>query len=447
MTAGGSPPAGVGSTIAAIATPHGRGGIGILRLSGSHAAEIACAMGKQNRLCPRVATLASWYDATGVMIDRGIQLYFTAPASYTGEDVVELHAHGNPVLLQLLLERALQLGAQPATPGEFTRRAVEFGKMDLTQAEAVAATIDAATKRAAHQAQRQLDGHFGRFISGCMERLTDLVATVEACLDFAEEELPPLTMEQLREQAGKLIGELEQALATAPMGERLFDGVNVAIIGAPNVGKSTLLNALCGRERAIVSAIAGTTRDVLEADLEVAGIPLRLLDTAGLHDSEDSIEQEGMRRARQAAEQADLVLMVADATDQTSWHSPIHADIFLMNKCDLPAAASFPDHCIPIAAHDGQGLPQLLATLRDRLDAASFAGDEDYIITSARHRHAVTTARDHLVHGRALLVGEETLDIAALEWRTAWTSLGEILGIGDVEQILDRIFSSFCIGK
>ncbi|MDQ6951103.1 MAG: tRNA uridine-5-carboxymethylaminomethyl(34) synthesis GTPase MnmE [Mariprofundales bacterium] len=433
--------------MAAIATPHGRGGIGILRLSGPQSAFIACAMSGQARVTPRHATMACWRDAASGVIDRGIQLYFSAPASYTGEDVVELQGHGNPILLRALLDRALELGAEPAAPGGFTRQAIEHGKMDLSQAEAVVATIDAATLRAAHQAQRQLDGHFGRFISDCMERLTDLVATVEACLDFAEEELPLRTMAQLRDQVRQLITDLERALATAATGERLFNGVNVVIIGAPNVGKSTLLNALCGRDRAIVSAIAGTTRDILEADLEIDGIPLRLLDTAGLHESSDTIEQEGMRRAKVAAEQADLVLLVADASDDSSWHSPIHANIYLMNKCDLAPELPIPKQFIAISARSGEGLDQLRTALRDHLDTGSFSGEEDYIITSARHRQAVSRARDHLIRGDKLLSGEETLDIAALEWRCAWSSLGEILGIGDVEQILDRIFATFCIGK
>jgi len=398
-------------------------------------------------LTPRRATIANWRDGAGTTIDRGLQLYFSAPGSYTGEEVVEFHGHGNPILLQALLDRALELGAEPAKPGEFTRRAVEQGKMDLSQAEAVAATIDAATLRAAKQAQRQLDGHFGQFISTCMEQLTDLVATVEACLDFAEEELPPLTMHQLRTQASALTTDLDRALTTATMGERLFDGVTIAIIGAPNVGKSTLLNALCGRDRAIVSTIAGTTRDVLEADLEINGIPLRLLDTAGLHDSGDSIELEGMRRAKAAAEQADLVIAMADASNPDSWHSPIPADISLMNKSDLTPTTVPPEGFIPISARQGSGLDLLRSALKQRIDAEAFAGDEDYIITSARHRIAVQRARDHLQSGCDLLSDESTLDIAALEWRQAWSSLGEILGIGDVEQILDRIFSTFCIGK
>jgi len=413
-----------------------------VRISGAQAATIVGRLSNKPTPDPRLATLANWQDGDGNTIDRGIQLYFPAPNSYTGEDVIELHGHGNPLLLQALLARVFDLGGLPAAAGEFTH-----GKMDLSQAEAVAATIDAATLRAARQAQRQLDGVFGRFINDCMQQLTALVATVEACLDFADEELPPLTMEQLKGRAQRLHATLDRSLQSAALGERLFSGVDVAIVGAPNVGKSTLLNALAGRDRAIVSDVAGTTRDLLEVEMELNGIPLRLLDTAGLHASDDAIEQEGMRRAHHAAGQADVVLWVADATRSESWMPPIHVDLQLMNKMDMAPDITLPAGALPICAQLGKGLSDLIEAITIRIDDASFSGEEDCMITHARHRDAVARAVAGLARGVDLLVGEATLDLAAMEWRNSWNALGEILGIGDVEHILDQLFASFCIGK
>ena len=359
---------------------------------------------------------------------------------------MELQGHGGPVLLRALLDRLFQLGCRPAEPGEFTRRAVENGKIDLSQAEAVAACIDAATVRAGKQAQKQLQGAFGQHVQGLMQRLTALVAHVEASLDFPEDEIPELFFDRLASQAAtEIISPIERLLATAELGERLFDGANVAIVGSPNVGKSSLLNALAGRDRAIVSNIPGTTRDVLEVDFEVHGIPVRLADTAGLRKSDDSIEQEGVRRAERAASQADAIVFVADASRPETWSAEIDADIYLMNKTDLEHAA-IPKHFIPVCVGDGRGLDLLRDRLASQLGDMDIA-DEGVLVTRERHRVILSDVREHLELGLRTIHREDQLELTAMEWRRAWSLLGSILGIGDVDHILDLVFSEFCIGK
>jgi len=437
-----------GTTIAAIATPAGRGGVSIIRMSGPGARQAAVSICQSDivELVPRVAHLCNWCDAAGDVLDSGILLYFPAPHSYTGEDVVELQGHGSPVLMRALLERLFELGCRAAGPGEFTRRAVENGKMDLSQAEAVAACIDAATLRAGKQAQRQLHGEFGRQIESLMLGLTGFVAHVEATLDFPEEEIPELFFFRLKDDMQiQFVEPLQRLLASAPLGERLFDGATVAIIGAPNVGKSSLLNTLAGRERAIVSDIPGTTRDVLEVDFEVHGIPVRLADTAGLRSSDDSIEQEGVRRAVQAAEQADAVIIVADATRPDTWTEHGHADIYLMNKMDL-ANQPVPDRYLPISVKGQQGITLLRDRLAERLGDIDLS-EEAVLVTNERHRQALQEALELVEHGILRLGHEDELDLVAMNWRRAWSALGSILGIGDVEYILDRVFADFCIGK
>lgn len=435
------------TTIAAIATPAGRGGVGVIRISGPRALSVFESISSvHQKIQPRVAQLSSWLDEDGDVLDQGLNLYFPGPNSYTGEDVIELQGHGGPVLLRALLDRVFQLGCRPAEPGEFTRRAVENGKIDLSQAEAVAACIDAATLRAGKQAQRQLQGAFGQHIDGLMQNLTSLVAHVEASLDFPEEEIPNLFFDHLAGQVrNEIIQPIEKLLATAQLGERLFDGATVAIIGSPNVGKSSLLNALAGRDRAIVSDTPGTTRDVLEIDFEVHGIPVRLADTAGLRQSDDHIEQEGVRRAHQAAHQADVIIFVADASRPDTWTSSLQADVSLMNKIDLQHD-DIPEHFISVCVKAGDGLNELRDQLANQLGDMSLA-DEGLLVTRERHRTILLDAKTHLEAGLLTIYQEDKLELTAMEWRRAWSLLGSILGIGDVEYILDRVFSEFCIGK
>jgi len=435
------------TTIAAIATPAGRGGVGIVRISGANAlAMLQQVSTNDHHIRARHATLVHWSDQQGDVLDHGLALYFPAPHSYTGEDVVEIQGHGSPVLLRALLEHLYQLGCKPAEPGEFTRRAVEHGKIDLSQAEAVAACIDAATVRAGKQAQRQLDGAFGQHIEQLMQRLTGLVAHIEASLDFPEEEIPDLFFDNIAKQLQQdVLTPIVALLATAALGERLFEGAVVAIIGAPNVGKSSLLNALSGRDRAIVSDIPGTTRDVLEVDFEVNGIPVRLADTAGLRLSEDLIEQEGVRRAEQAAKQADATILVADASRPETWEITRDADIYLMNKIDLPHG-DIPNRFMPVSIKRDGALDGLIDVLAVQLGDTHLA-DDGLLVTRERHRNILQQAKAHLETGLDHIHHESHLDLTAMEWRRAWSLLGGILGIGDVEYILDRVFSEFCIGK
>ncbi|WP_038246971.1 tRNA uridine-5-carboxymethylaminomethyl(34) synthesis GTPase MnmE [Ghiorsea bivora] len=438
-------------TISAIATPHGRGGIGIIRLSGPQAASIALKLCQRDKpFTPRFAHFHHWYDDQGETIDHGLTIYFAGSNAYTGEDTVELQAHGSPMLLKALFERTLMLGCRAAEPGEFTRRAVEHGKIDLSQAEAVVACIDAATLRAAKQAQKQLDGTFGRRISQYMDDLTSVVAHVEACLDFPEDEVPELFYGQLRQRVeSELITPIQQQL-NSKLGERLFEGATVAIIGEPNVGKSSLLNALSGRDRAIVTDIAGTTRDTLEVDFEVHGIPIRLTDTAGLRQTDDIVEQEGVRRAKQTAETADLVIFIADASRPETWtpethFENLHIHLKVMNKVDKTKTLDAKDF-LPISIKQNQGLETLIEVMATQLGDTDLT-DESALVTSSRHRAALEVSLAHIVAGLDMLGREEMIDLTAMEWRRAWSTLGEILGIGDVEFILDKVFSEFCIGK
>jgi len=436
------------TTIAAIATPMGRGGIGIIRLSGSKALSIVKSLSHRENFVPRTPQLCTWKDVDGEVIDSGLVLYFSGPASYTGEDVVELQGHGSPVLLHALLRRCIDLGCVPAEPGEFTRRAVENGCMDLSQAEAVVACIDAATERAGKQAQKHLAGVFGKKIEALMHVLTGVVAHVEACLDFPEEEIPELFLSQLCNQLkGDLCVPIDALLASASFGERLFSGASIAIVGAPNVGKSSLLNLLSGRERAIVSDMPGTTRDVLEVDFEIQGIPVRLIDTAGIRESSDLIEQEGVRRAKETADVADVVVFLADASLRDTWCFDGHYDIAVFNKIDLidPSKHKQMDG-IALSARTGEGLDLFLKGMAEMLGEKLVDG-EDVFVTNERHRIAIQQAQKHLQVAIPMLKSEEQLDLAALELRRAWSALGVIVGVGDVEYILDRVFSEFCIGK
>ena len=436
-------------TIAAIATAPGAGGVGIVRLSGPASRAIAegiCA----RRLLPRLAVHARFRDDDGHTLDDGIVLWFAAPASYTGEDVVELQAHGSPVVLAQLLQRCVRLGARPARPGEFTERAFLEGKLDLAQAEAVADLISAGSQAAARAARRSLDGEFSRRVDALVEQLTQLRMYVEAALDFPDEDIDFLAVPELGDRLRATRESLAVLVREAGRGKRLMDGLHVVIIGAPNVGKSSLLNALADEDRAIVSDIAGTTRDLLRETLDLEGVLLTLVDTAGLRDAPDSIEAEGIRRARAELQRADVVLAVLDDDDaklpaDLAGEIPEGARVlWLHNKADLRSHASGVvqiDH-FSVSARTSLGLDKLRARLRE------LAGGEGGGSFSARARHldALAQARICLDRASACLDANQA-ELAAEELRQAQLALGQITGVMDADTLLGRIFSGFCIGK
>lgn len=440
-------------TIAAVATAPGAGGVGIVRLSGPQALAIAAAMGA-GQLRPRRARYARFVDGDGEVIDDGIALAFLAPASFTGEDVVELQAHGSPVMLRALVARACALGARPARPGEFSERAFLNGKLDLAQAEAIADLIAAGDARAARAARRSLEGVFSRRIQALSEQLLRLRVHVEAALDFADEPLDTLGGTALRSGLAEVGDALAGLLAEAERGRRLRDGLHVVIVGPPNAGKSSLLNVLAGRERAIVSELAGTTRDTLHEVIRVDGLELTLVDTAGLRAGGDAIEREGMRRAGVELQRADVALVVVDARDPKAGHAaladlldPQLRQLWLHNKTDLlPATPALPDQTLGISTRTGAGIQALLARLQALVSGPALASAEGEFSARARHVLALQQALAHLDLARGEL-DQQALELAAEHLRLAHDALGEITGKTSPDALLGRIFSTFCIGK
>ncbi|GAB2628618.1 tRNA uridine-5-carboxymethylaminomethyl(34) synthesis GTPase MnmE [Novilysobacter erysipheiresistens] len=445
-------------TIAAIATAPGAGGVGIVRLSGPRARAIGEAI-TARALTPRHAHHARFRDERGDTLDDGIALYFAAPASYTGEDVVELQAHGSPAVLHELLARCCTLGARHARPGEFSERAFLEGRLDLAQAEAVADLIAAGDARAARAARRALDGEFSRRVEALAESLMAIRIHVEAAIDFADEPLDTLGGAALRARCEALASALDDLLAAAERGRRLRDGLHAVIIGPPNAGKSSLLNALAGSERAIVTDIAGTTRDLLHEVVRIDGVELGLVDTAGLREGGDAIEREGMRRAHGELQRADLAIVVLDARDPQDGRSAV-ADaivgvprrLWLHNKADLlDVVAALPDDTagdrhLSISVRTGAGLDALHACLRQLASAEGGDAVDGAFTARARHVDALRRAGDELAQARAQL-DHEALDLAAEALRVAHDALGEITGRVRADDLLGRIFSSFCIGK
>jgi tRNA modification GTPase len=427
-------------TIAAVATPSGRGGIGVVRVSGPAARRVAERVLGQVPT-PRQATHTVFRDARGDTLDEGIALFFAAPQSYTGEDVLELQGHGGPVVMQTLLAACLDAGARIAAPGEFTRRAFLEGKLDLAQAEAVADLIDAASREAQRSALRSLSGEFSAAIAKLQSELVELRALTEAMLDFPEEEVERLHRDDAAARLESVRRALADVLAKSRQGSLLRSGIHVVLAGRPNVGKSSLLNRLAGAERAIVTPIPGTTRDALREPVQIAGVPLVLVDTAGLRVSSDMVEQLGIERTQRELAEADVVLAVYDLTgDLTALADlpPHAARIDVYNKSDLAAA---PEGALAVSAKTGQGLEHLQAAI---LKAAGWSDTgESVFLARERHLRALESARGHLDAARR----ETRWELFAEELRLAHVALGAITGEVVADDLLGEIFARFCIGK
>lgn len=444
-------------TIAAIATPPGRGGVGMVRVSGGLVQAIAAGvLGDVPQ--PRHAALRIFRDADGEMLDGGLALYFPAPNSFTGEDVLELHGHGGPVVMDMLLARVLELGARTAEPGEFTQRAFLNDKIDLTQAEAIADLIDSGSSQAARAALRSLQGEFSVAVHSLTEAVTETRMHVEAAIDFPEEEVDFLADTVLHERIASAIDLCEQITARAQQGALLREGMTVVIAGRPNAGKSSLLNRLAGYDAAIVTDIPGTTRDVLRERIHIDGMPLHIADTAGLRDDADVVEAEGIRRARNEMIRADRILYVIDATrllDDESMRAELSAlpaetpVSVVINKVDLANARSRYEQSQPprihLSATTGEGVDLLREHLKECM---GFQGAGTGTI-SARRRHldALNRADAHLHEAQRQLKDRRAGELMAEELRQAQQCLGEITGEFTPDDLLGRIFTSFCIGK
>jgi len=450
-------------TIAALATAPGRGGVGIVRLSGRKARAIGESIAGRE-LQPRYAHFAKFTGDEGSVLDSGIALLFTAPNSFTGEDVVELQGHGGPVILDLLLSECLKKGARPARPGEFSERAFLNNKLDLTQAEAIADLINSTTEKAALNATRSLQGEFSQRIDDLVSMVTKLRVYVEAAIDFPEEEIDFIQEGQVREQLEAIVEQLHRVLSQARQGSLMQEGMKLVIAGKPNAGKSSLLNALSGQDTAIVTAIEGTTRDVLREHIQIDGMPLHIVDTAGLRDSGDEVEQEGIRRAWQEMESADRILLVVDGSDGFAGNNDIDAlwperkqylkreipVTIIHNKCDLSdrtpeITGNTHSAVIELSATIGTGLELLKQHLKACMGYEE--GEEGTFSARRRHLQSLEQAATCLEAGQAQLVDAGAGELLAEDLRQCQNCLGEITGTFTSDDLLGEIFSSFCIGK
>ncbi|HTY49401.1 MAG TPA: tRNA uridine-5-carboxymethylaminomethyl(34) synthesis GTPase MnmE [Steroidobacteraceae bacterium] len=445
-------------TIVAAATPPGRGGVGVVRVSGPAVRSIAAVMlGSVPQ--PRHATFSSFRDGDRQPIDAGLALYFPGPESYTGEDVLELHGHGGPVVIEALVARVVELGARRARPGEFTQRAFLNDKLDLAQAEAVADLIDAGSREAARAAMRSLHGEFSAMVQVLTAAVIDLRVHVEAAIDFPQEELDFLADPAIAHKLADIRQHFEAVQTSARQGRLLREGMTVVLAGPPNAGKSSLLNRLAGYDAAIVTPVPGTTRDILRERIHIDGMPLHILDTAGLRQAADPIEEEGIRRAQAEMTRADRVLFVIDvATDPTAQAFreqraalPPGAPLTLVyNKCDLtekdPLAesASLPPR-IAVSALTGAGLAELRAHLKACMGYRTL--ESGSVSARARHLEALAAARAAVEAAAKLLAGSHAGELVAQELHTAQQALSGISGEFTTEDLLGRIFGSFCIGK
>ena len=471
------------TTIAAIATPLGRGGVGIIRLSGAKAYAIACQLTGKSQFTPRLASFCRFYQADGTVIDEGLVLYFKAPHSFTGEDVIELQGHGGMILQNLLLARVFELGAKQASAGEFSYRAFDNDKLDLVQAEAIADAIDATSAAAANSAIRSLSGEFSAKINQLLEQLIHLRLHVEAAIDFPDEEdVDFLSDGVIQSKLEQTQTQIQQVLATAKQGQLLRDGIHVVLAGRPNAGKSSLLNRLAGQERAIVTDVAGTTRDTLQETVVLNGLTLHLTDTAGLRETEDTVERIGIERARTAITQADVLLMVYDVTrDLEEEITPLQLAeqlfgelpdakrlLIIANKSDLLNTNLLNNNLLKnnnskkitslsqqeshnrgyepvnVSCETGAGIDDLVETLCAKV---GFHPPENSLIARTRHLDALRRTTDCLAEAHEQLTVFQAGELVAESLRHAQQSLGEITGEFSADDLLGKIFGSFCIGK
>jgi tRNA modification GTPase len=444
------------ATVFALATPAGRSGIAVFRISGPEAGTALKSLTAADLPAPRLAARRKFYEPHSMrLIDDGLALWFPGPASFTGEDVVELHIHGGPAVIAATAEALRVLGLAAAEPGAFTRRAFDHGKLDLTEVEGLADLIAAETEAQRRQALRQLGGALGQRIEAWREALIGALAHIEASIDFSDEDLPAGLVESVDEAMTIVADEIAHALDDQHRGERLHEGLSVVILGAPNAGKSSLLNRLAKREAAIVSTEAGTTRDVIELHLDLGGYPVTLADTAGLRDTVDAIEAEGVKRALDRAARADLKLLVLDAAtlgttqpliDHTAAHLIDDDVLLVLNKADLAskaAPAAIDGHAVmPVSAKTGAGIETLIETLTT-VAAARMSLGATPALTRERHRQALIRVKAALQRGVLARLPE----LKGEDLRHAVQALGEITGRVDIEDILDVIFREFCIGK
>lgn len=439
-------------TIVAITTPPGRGGVGIVRLSGQKSYSIALTLTQHASLKPRQLCYGKIYNQQNEVVDEAVTLFFKAPYSFTGEDVIEFQCHGSPILLDQVIHLCLEQGARLAKPGEFSERAFLNDKIDLTQAEAIADLINASSVTAVKMAQRSLQGEFSTLIQALNEQIINLRIYVEAAIDFPEEEIDFLADGKIASLLVTIISQLEKIQKQANQGALLREGLTVVIAGPPNAGKSTLINTLTGREIAIVTDIAGTTRDVMREQILLDDLPIHILDTAGLRDSEDIVEQEGIKRAWQEVQKADCILLVSEVQEENKQalsdiENKLPKDIPLiriLNKIDqLPSVKTQTDYIL-LSARTGEGVQTLKAKIKEVI---GYQPSEGLFLARRRHLQSLGDAHDFLLHGQTELNLRKAGELLAEDLRLAHQSLTEITGEFSSDDLLGKIFSSFCIGK
>lgn len=439
-------------TIVAIATPPGTGGIGIVRLSGSRAVAIGEAISK-SKIKPGAIQFRRFFDADGIVLDHGLCLYFQAPHSFSGEDCVEIQAHGGPIVLDMLLERLCGLGARLARAGEFSERAFLNGKLDLTQAEAIADLIESGSRAASRAAMRSLEGRFSQQVHSLVDEIINLRAFIEAALDFAEEEIDFLDSGDISRRLKDCAQHLQSLLEQAEQGRRLQEGLSVTLAGLPNAGKSSLLNYLAGYEAAIVTEVEGTTRDLLREHISLKGIPLKITDTAGLRESENPVEREGVRRAWETISQADVIIYLIDSNkgfspaDQKNIDEFKNANLQLVfSKCDLaPAGQQGDSKALYISTRNGTGMESLIERITG--DVSDYNQDNQAFMARRRHVDALLRAQKSVLQASRTFDESRSGELMAEDLREAQGFLNQITGEFTSEDLLGKIFSTFCIGK